>query len=240
MSDNKPIDTMSKSDLIASALKSVAGAVPIFGALLAEIIDNTIPNQRIDRLTRYVEQLEHKLSVAEKNIIEDNLKKQECIALIEQGFIHASQATTDERRKYIASIVANGMSSEHIEHVNSKYLLNILAELNDIEILWLRFFLNPGMNTDNEFRDKHSDVFEPIPTHFNSSDSDFDKSALQDSYKEHLERLGLIRSKIRFDRKSGLPEYDTFSGKPKISSRETTHLGKMLLREIDLFEEDSS
>ena len=39
---------------------------------------------------------------------------------------------------------------------------------------------------------------------------------------------------------SGLPEYDTFSGKPKISSRETTHLGKMLLREIDLFEEDSS
>jgi hypothetical protein len=60
------------------------------------------------------------------------------------------------------------------------------------------------------------------------------KSALQKSYKEHLERLGLIQPHYNIDRETGLPEFDKFSGKPKASYYDVSPLGRLLLEHIGL------
>ena len=41
-------------DRLASGAKGITGAVPFVGSIIAEIVGNVIPNQRIDRLTRFV------------------------------------------------------------------------------------------------------------------------------------------------------------------------------------------
>ena len=41
-------------DLIAIVGKSIVGVIPIIGPLLSEIVGTVIPNQRIDRLIKYV------------------------------------------------------------------------------------------------------------------------------------------------------------------------------------------
>ncbi len=62
------------------------------------------------------------------------------IDLIEEGFVQASRSLSNERREYIANVVANGISDEEKNYADSKYILKLLGELNDQEVIWLRFF----------------------------------------------------------------------------------------------------
>lgn len=64
-----PLKDEKKNDLIASAGKSIVGAVPFIGPLLSEIVDHLVPNQRLDRLALYVTELELRLAQAEEKII---------------------------------------------------------------------------------------------------------------------------------------------------------------------------
>jgi hypothetical protein len=70
--------------------------------------------------------------------------------------------------------------------------------------------LNPLRDSDKVFRNKHSNVLTKILPSAN------------------------VVHKIRVDRKSGLPEFDKNTGKPKISYTEVTVLGKLLLLQIGL------
>jgi hypothetical protein len=46
---------------------------------------------------------------------------------------------SEERRDYIASFLKNGLTNEEMTHVQQKKLLSILGELNDAEIIFLRY-----------------------------------------------------------------------------------------------------
>lgn len=236
----KEIQLNNTNDLIASASKSVVGAVPFVGPLLSELVGTIIPNQRVDRLTKYVAELENKLAVTEEETLKLKVQNEEYLSLIEDGYIYASRAITDERRSYIASIVATGLTVEEAAANSSKYLLGLLSELNDAEIIWLRFYLNPTINGDEEFRTLHANVLEPVHAYIGSPESELDKSALQASYTEHLERLGLIESHIRTDIDTHMPKFDMFSGKPEVSYRSITQLGRMLLRQIGILDDENS
>jgi len=225
-----------KADLLAATTKSALGAIPFAGALLSELVSNLIPNQRIDRLSKYVVELERKLSDLTTEKIQEFLKSEECIDLFEESFIQASRALTDKRRELIASIVRNGIDTDSITYSESKYILKLLQELNEQEIIWLRFYLVPTIGGDEEFRNKHKQVLDPVQAHLGSTEAIIEKSALQDSYTEHLERLGLIQSNYNFNHDSGMPEFDSFTGKPSVTYRDISILGKLVLKQIGLFE----
>jgi len=227
-----------RQDLIAAVGKSAVGAIPFAGPLLSEIIGAVIPNQRVDRLTKYIKILEDKMSQIPEEIINDLKTDENFIDLVEEGFVQASRATTDERRKYIASILANGITDDSIELEDSKSLLKILQELNDVEIIWLRFYQVPTIGGDEEFRKQHVNVLSPIRAYIGADKEMLQKAALQDNYKKHLERLGLIKNHIRTDSKTKMPEFDRFTGQPKISYSDITQLGKMLLEQIGMTEEN--
>lgn len=223
-----------KTDIIAKIAKSTVSAVPYAGGLLSEIIDSVIPNQRIDRLSEYVQELDKRLNKIQSEKISELIKNMAFIDLIEESFIQASRAASHERRKYIASIIENGINDDAIDFHDSKFLLKLLSELNDVEIVWLRFYLDLTTDGDIEFRNKHRNILTPLSAYAGADKETFNKSTLQDSYKEHLERLKLVESNLRFDRKTGFPDFDKTTGKPKTSSRRITYLGKMLLEQIGL------
>ncbi|EGQ8080102.1 hypothetical protein ACVTP5_002942 [Vibrio parahaemolyticus] len=227
-------------DLLVASTKSVLGAVPFAGPLLSEIVGSVIPNQRIDRLTRYIQELEARLALVEDIKIENVLKSAEGVDLIEESFYQASRALTEDRRGYISNIVVNGIDDSIIDYSESKYLFKILEELNEQEVIWLRFYLHPTIGGDEEFREKHSNVLEPIHAFISSDERTVERSSLQESYKEHLERLGLIRSRYRIDRQTGMPQFDKHTGKPSVSTRSITPIGKLLLKQIGLYGETNA
>ena len=228
-----------KTDVLVVAAKSVLGAVPFAGPILSEIIGNVIPNQRVDRIAKYLKKLDERLSRIDRKKIDNALSSEEGIDLFEEGFVQASRSLTDERRKYISNVVANGVDNETIEYLESKFILKLLQELNEQEIIWLRFFMVPTIGGDEQFRKKHKNVLDPVRAHLGSDQRTIEKASLQDSYIEHLERLGLIRSHYHMDRNTGMPEFDKFSGKPSVSYRGLTPIGRMILKQIGFTDENN-
>ncbi|SCZ23990.1 MULTISPECIES: hypothetical protein [unclassified Pseudomonas] len=224
-------------DYVTSATKAALGAVPFAGSLLAEVAGSIIPNQRIDRIADFAFKLQERIEQLEVTQVRSELENEEFTDLLEESLRQASRATSEARRQYLASLVANSLNSNSIEHAESKHLMRILGELNDVEVLWLRFFNEPTMEGDKKFRKLHSEVFKYNATTIGSSQEDLDANALRESYKDHLVRLGLITEHIRKNR-DGTPEYDKFTGNPAVSYRKTNLLGIMLLRSIGMIADE--
>lgn len=224
------ISNNSRADYVASLAKSALGIIPFAGSLLVEIAGNIIPNQRIDRIAKYAEALNNRLSSCEEAVVISNISNDNFTDLIEESMRQAVKALTEERRDYIASLVTNSILSEDVEFFESKHMLNILGELNDIEIIWLRFYLNPVMNGDTDFRQKHQEILKPIPAYIGSEQAVLDKSTLQNSYKEHLTSLGLLEKEF---------DMDTSGQGVKLKTKrfKITSLGRLLLRELGFSDE---
>ncbi|MCL6704366.1 hypothetical protein [Pseudomonas sp. T1.Ur] len=224
-------------DYVASGAKAVLGVVPFAGSLLAEVAGSIIPNQRVDRIADFAFKLQARIEQLEEAQVRSELDDEEFTDLLEESLRQASRATSEARRRYLASLVANSLSSDAVEHAESKHLMRILGELSDVEVLWLRFFHKPTIEGDKEFRELHAGVFRHIVATMGSSREELDDHALQESYKDQLVRLGLVVEHIR-KKGDGTPEYDKFTGKPAVSYRQTSPLGRLLLRSIGMIADE--
>lgn len=231
-----PIDEMNTADWAAIATRSTIGQIPVAGSYLAEMAVVLIPNQRIDRIANFVKELERRLDEVPDGLLESLKGNGEFIDLIESAFLQASRARTAERRAYIASAVRRGVSDDTVKADEAKYLIGLLAELNDTEIVWLRYFHDRTMEDRYLLREKYPGILNKVIPTLGSSNDELEKAALQNSYQEHLERLGLIKGNISIDRTTGLPKYDKRTGKPEIKSSHTTTLGDILLRSVGLID----
>jgi len=216
-------------DYVASAARSALEAVPFAGSLLAEIAGTVIPNQRIERIVRFAADLQKRIADLEEERVCAHLTNENFTDLVEEALRQAARSTSDERCQHIASVVATSLSADDVLFIESKHLLRLLGEINDLEVIWLRSYLDPTMDGDEEFRSKHQEVLAPRLATMGSSQAEIDDETIQQSYKEHLEQIGLLRTRHKIDRKTGLPEFDR-DGRQKIQGYELTRLGRLLLR----------
>ena len=220
-------------DYIASAARAGLGAVPFAGSLLVEIADYIIPNQRMDRIIDFDKRLDGRLEILEEKFIRTQLEDESFTDLLEEGIKQVARSISEERRDYIANLIMKSLTKEEVSYMESKHLLNLLGELNDIEIIWLRFFLDPTIKGDKEFREEHKDILNSVMATLKSPPEEIDQEAIQESYKDHLERLGLIKSEFNLDRDTNIPEYDS-TGNLVVRRHSLTRLGDLLLRMIGL------
>ena len=225
-------------DYLLTAVRAAVGPIPVVGPLISELAGVVVPNQRIDRISKFVVELEQRVHNLEfRHEIVNQLKDEHFTDLLEEGIRQAARSLTDDRRRYIASLIANSLSLEQIEHAESRHLIRILDQISDVEVIWLRFYGVPTIGGDEAFLEKHKTVFDPVIASLVSSQDVLDKKTLQESYQAHLCELGLLEREYRIDMKTKQPEFDTFSGKQREQGYEITHLGRLLLRAIDLGDE---
>jgi len=224
---------LKKIDVSVSLAKGVLGVLPIVGPMVTEVISLTIPNQRIDRIEDFLRKLEDKVQKIEERRIREVFGLPGFIDVFEESIYQASRALTEERRECIASLVKNTIAEEKIEFIQHKQLLSILGELNDIEILLLKYYALNGKEED-EFWDKHKNVLLPPPADSVTSQEELDKHTIHQTYKQHLSRLGLMRQRFKVPRKDELPEFDEETGMIKGQGYSVTELGWLLLRTVDL------
>lgn len=236
MTDEKNLPTEIRNnaiDYVTAGAKAALGMVPFAGSLLAEIAGSIIPKQRVDRIADFAAKLEARIAHVEQDRLTGAVSNEEFTDLTEEALRQASRATTQTRRQYLANLLASSLSPEAISYSETKHLMRLLGELNDVEVIWLRFFAIPTIGGDKEFRALHTDVLEMRRAYFGSSPEEVEARALQESYTEHLVRLGLVNEQISKGR-DGKPEFDQFSGDFKVSYRQTSTLGSLLLRHIGL------
>jgi hypothetical protein len=222
---------VSLPDYVTLAAKSVLGVVPFAGSLLNEIAGTIIPNQRLDRIARFAAVLDEKLSRFERSLIRTQLADENFTEIMEEAIGQAARSTTEERRGYIASLIASGLDPSAIGFIETRHLLRILGEVNDAEVIWLRSYLVPFIRGDQEFRHKHAAVLDLPPAPFRAPAEIRDKHALKDGYQHHLAQLGLLEPNYDKDR-NGMLILE--SSTPKLTGYEIAWLGKMLLRYVGL------
>lgn len=234
--------TGEKTEIAKVLAKGVLGAIPLAGPLMAEIIGAIIPNQREERLIKLVESLDRKLEHVEEEQINQKIKTPESIDLLEDGFIQATRALTEDRTGYIAALLKNSLTNEELEHIEYKRLLTLLGQLNDAEIIILisysytRFMGEEDLET-TEFFNKHDDLLTEPDLYMGSTQIEQDKHTLYHTHRTHLVNLGLLKYRYKRPRKDELPEFDEKTGTMKIQGYEMTNLGRLLLRNIDRIEE---
>lgn len=225
-------------DYVASAAKSILGAAPFAGSLLVEIAGTIIPNQRVDRIAKFAAQLEKTIFQLQYDLVRTQLTDENFTDLLEESVHQAARSVTDERRTYIASLVTHSISTDSIKFIESKHLLRILSEINDIEVLWLRFYLDTrfqaAVEEDGTFRKRHADVFDISREALGTAEQCRYKSAMKDSYLQHLSGLGLLSPKYRVEDDSKMPNFDRFQGEFELRGYNLTILGRLLLRHIGL------
>jgi len=163
--------------------------------------------------------------------IRQNLTNENFTDLVEESLRQAARSLSDERREYIASLIANGLLTEDIAFVESKHLLRVLGEINDIEVVWLASHAVSSL-FNTEFKQKHQDVLKLAPAYIRAPWKDLAKAALQENYKYHLSQLGLLLPVYDRDTKTGLAKTDENGF--KLMHYETSLFGKLLLRHIGL------
>ena len=236
-------DQMSESlaiqntDYVTSAAKAVLGVVPFASSLLVEVAGMVIPNQRMDRIVQFAEVLEQRLSGLEQDFVRSQLNNEHFTDLLEESLRQAARSLSDERREYIANLIANSLSSEDIHFIESKHLLRVLGEINDIEVIWLKYHDNAkGLSiTDRDpFWEKHQVVLQPVAPAIADPQNVRDKATLQESYQDHLVQLNLLLHQYRIDRTTELPEVDSFSRNFKVAGYRIAPLGNLLVRQIGI------
>ncbi len=204
---------------------------PVVGPLLAELIGTIVPGQRSSRVAEFCVQLDARVSELEKASLQSQLEDPECFSLVEEALLQSAQVVSSNRRAQIAELVARSLTLGEMEYAESEHVLGTLRELNDVEVIRLGSYLHRSYGPD-EYRDRHSEELASVFANYASPQREKDKSALQQSYDQHLERLGLLRVRYSVDMQTKAPRFDPRTGAQKVSGYELTPFGSLLLRQI--------
>ncbi len=217
-------------DYVTAAIKGGLGVVPFVGSALAEAFTVVIPNQRMDRFQKFICELNERIKTLEETQLRERLKNPERLEFLSAGTILASRAVSDERRAYLANLVSQGITKEKIEFAEETHFMRILEELNDIEVITLRYYLHSEKDGDETFRKRYQNIYSVPQLSMDSTDEESEKGAVQMSYRVHLSSLGLLRQ-TNIINKPGNNVIPPEKGQYKI-----TNLGKLFLTKIGLLE----
>lgn len=162
--------------------------------------------------------------------------EEKSIDLMEDGFLQAARALSEERIEHIASLLKNSLTDEDLERSAYKRLLFLLGEINDLEVMILKSYSGNIMQ-QREFRMKHQEAVTEPRVHLASSQEEVDKHAIYEAHKTNLAHLGLLKIRFQRPRRGESPEFDEKTGMMKSSGYDLTDLGRLLLRTIDQGEE---
>ena len=232
-----------RRDHALSALRGVVSAIPIAGGSIAEAISAVVKEQRIDRVIAYARELAKRLDELDRAINGDNSLT---VDLLEDTVIQSSRALSEDRNRYLASIMVDSVdvSPEHYEF--NKKLLQILAELTDVDIEVLKAHTDFVELHAFRRRWKYTESMTISERRNLPTEEKYRREASQVAFDVHvatLERYGLLVAER--ERPSGslhmvehggpMPEVvghlDDF-GLPKITGYKVTKLGRLLLTRI--------
>jgi hypothetical protein len=217
-------------DQLASIGKGVVSLVPLFGGPLAEIVGVTIPNQRADRIARYVRELGQRIEAMSKEVQEALVANAAKIDLIEEGGYQSARATSKERVEQITEAVSRGLAEDDADVIRRRRLLTMFGELDDDEVALLNAYGRSYAGADRQAFEK---INRPEPPHLGSAPDVLERERLYQAGKEHLLRLGLLQRNYGSVKKGQLPEFDQRSGDFK-HTVEISYLGRLLLKEIGM------
>jgi len=204
------------TDYVVSASSVALGFIPYAGPILAEVMRTIIPNQRQDRISDFVADLDSQLAGMQRDVLELRMRTQEFADHFREAAFQAAATPSDERRRRLAALLKNSLTHEQVRYEEEKKLLSLLGQINDSELIILGYYETEmvGEKAD-EYYKRHEAIVSPPLLETMMSDEEIRDATMKQEHRDNLRRLGLI-ARRRTD-----PEG-------------VTALGKLLLEHVDV------
>lgn len=142
-------------------------------------------------LEQYLLLLAERLTSVEERVVREIAESEQAADLFEEGAIQSARAMTDERKAYIASIVANGLSGDDQEQIDAKRLLKLLGEIDDDQVILLCKYLDRYCE-DEEWVEKHEALIYGDPPSEDDDEATERRHWMRQLAIDQIERLGLV------------------------------------------------
>lgn len=220
-------------DRVAAALRAAAGLVPYGSGLLAELVNSFIPNQRIDRLTKFVVVLDARLRELDADLVGHRGRTEEFADLLEDGLTQATRALSDDRLSYLASALKNGIGDDRLRHLEKKRLLNLLAGVNDVEVIILESHRGIYV-ASSPFRQLHRDALLGPGWDAPRTGIEYGRRVtLHNSHLDNLRRLNLLEQQFRGGSVAPDIQGNVRAMERRPAGDSLTKLGRLLLEFIE-------
>jgi len=161
---------------------SAAGALPFAGSIIQTVLTEAIPNVRLQRAESYIRHLQDQVDEIKLKIV---LEKPEGLDLFEEGLMQSVRAFSDDRKKYIMSLVVDGLNEKH-KYSKIQYYLRLLQQLGDDdiarlyeEVKWHKENTNPSVEEKSQRLESFSEY--------------------ENSRRYYLSSFGLIKNQAAWD-----------------------------------------
>lgn len=222
---------MSTADQVATFVRATSSLIPGVGPIIGQLITEIIPNQRLDRLENYLRQLNERVER-----LETIKGAPERIALFEDGALLAIRALSEDRMRHIAEVVSRGLNGSEREVLEARRLLTILDQLNVDHIILLESKVYGRLDDAIE---RHPDIVEEPVVTMDSEDEELERATHWHLRQQTLLRLGLLQYKFIKPKRGEMPEFDEATGTIKARGTRLTPLALLLLRHLDLADDES-
>ena len=218
-------------DTWTAITKGVLGAIPMAGPLLSEIVSSRIPNQRLDRVRRFLLELDKRLSTVELEQLKQNTL---ALDLFEDATVIASRALTELRNQHVVSFIKSAVLTDDTEYDLKKKLIYILQDLTDRDIEILQSIKEIGYD---------STAANNYPGHITAGAFDklsecekMEYNSREEVWPLHisiLERNGLLKAQREEQDVDNFNYHiDSDTGLPRINYYEVSKLGDIFLSSI--------
>lgn len=222
---NKRVDTA------VALTKGVLGAVPYAGGVLAEIIGSVVPNQRLDRISAFIIELDKRLKKVE---IEKLIHNKFALDLFEDGMYQAVRILSEERNQYLVNFLKQTIDVNSDSYSTKKKLLSILQELTDKDIEILKSTSKMGFKATSSAYSFRSLTYGQYDKLSDREKTEYEH--LRVDFGLHiatLQRLNLVHVKENeLDPEWDGSSIDNDTGLPEVDDCSLTKIGELLLLNI--------
>lgn len=179
----------------ALAIKLGLSALGPVGAIVGELIAEQLPNYRFARLEACVLAIQEHLADLDPSFVRKRMTEPILVDLVEDGLRSGAYASSSDRIAQIARLVADGVRGADIQVQDRRFILKMLNELNDIEVLLLESKAMGWADAAERdaFWEKHRDALHRRHSTLGYNPPGVvEAEAVSDAYELHLERLGLV------------------------------------------------
>ncbi|WP_413208426.1 hypothetical protein [Rhodospirillum sp. A1_3_36] len=183
----------SASDRVTRTLSTLVGRIPMLGWMMQVAIAEVIPNIRLQRIEAYLLHLDQRIDQVK---FKAALEQPEGLDLFEEGLWQSARALDDDRKRYIAELIAKGMAESSAKQEQTRHFLRLLGQIGDSQIIILTSYLSQFGSLGGEetaaFYERHRDVLGPFSREIGSNNPDAGRAEHKDALERHLSSLGLL------------------------------------------------
>lgn len=148
--DTKKILKSPKSEHTINWIKAMLAVIPVIWWPLNSLMNDYLPNYKIKRIRKFIEELSEKFQKFESHLNEEYIKSEEFWYLFEEVMKKISYEYREEKLLAYKNFLLNSIIDTTIKGEKKEYFLSIIDKLSYYHLIILKIFYNPELIIQNK------------------------------------------------------------------------------------------